>query len=369
MTIAMTGQIVVPHVARWCGVYLDDERGQPVLQQVWHEDEDEMEPLRDALRRTAPAELAGSEDPRLDGTVISIPLETRGREIGWLALGRPPGHRFRGERLLAAETIARRAALAIDNARAHAALSAAGQALQRSLLPASVPEVPGVQVGVVYEPAGEGDAAGGDFYDVFPTGGGRWCFVVGDVCGTGAEAAALTGMARHTVRALMRAGFSIAATLERLNDAILDEGTRARFLTLVCGTLEPVDGGRFRLGLVCAGHPPPFHVVARSGEVRQTGRPQLLLGVLDRVAYTVEEQVLEHGDTIVTVTDGVLERRNGARMLDEEGVIGQLAASRDLPAQAVADQLRQAVVEFADEPSRDDLAILVLRLGSPGSGD
>ena len=121
-------------------------------------------------------------------------------------LGRPAGSPLRDDVLLVTESIARRAALAIDNARAHGALLATGQALQASLLPPSLPDVPGLEVGVVYEAAGEGTAAGGDFYDIFPVENGTWCFVVGDVCGTGAEAAAVTGLARHTIRSLMRAG-------------------------------------------------------------------------------------------------------------------------------------------------------------------
>jgi serine phosphatase RsbU (regulator of sigma subunit) len=119
------------------------------------------------------------------------------------------------------------------------------------------------------------------------------------------------------------------------------------------------------LRLVCAGHPPPFLVC--DGEVRRLGRPQPLLGVVDAVAYVDEEHVLGRGDLLVTLTDGVLERRNGAIMLDDEGVVLELDAARSLSAQAVADRLRRTVVEFAPEPHRDDLAVLALRIGpAPG---
>ena len=157
--------------------------------------------------------------------MLGIPLVARGRRIGQLTLGRPPGDPLHGEALVVAESVARRAALAIDNARAHGELQAVGEALQRSLLPAALPSAPQFDVGVVYEAAGERSLAGGDFYDVFPLGGGRWCFAVGDVCGTGAEAAAVTGLARHTIRALGLAGFPVADILERLNAAILEEGS------------------------------------------------------------------------------------------------------------------------------------------------
>jgi serine phosphatase RsbU (regulator of sigma subunit)/anti-sigma regulatory factor (Ser/Thr protein kinase) len=362
MTMAMTGQIVVPRIARWCALHLDDERGRPVLQQVWHEDERKVEELRAALLDMTPTQiLDGDANPFAD-SMTTIPLIARGRQIGYLTLGRAADDPLGNEFFLVAQSIARRAALAIDNARAHGDLQAVGQALQESLLPATMPTAPGLDVGVVYEAAGEGAAAGGDFYDLFPVGGGTWCFVVGDVCGTGAEAAAVTGLARHTIQALVRAGFPVGATLERLNTAILDEGPRSRFLTLVCGTLQHT-GGKVRLSMVNAGHPPPF-VVGAAGGVRQLGTPQPLLGVVDRLQYTPEELTLDRGDLLVVVTDGVLERRDLTtdHMLDESGLAAELRRVGRLPAQAVAEQIRRLVVDFTDEPQRDDMAILAIRM-------
>jgi serine phosphatase RsbU (regulator of sigma subunit) len=361
MTMAILGQIVVPRMATWCAVYLDDDRGAPVLQQVWHRDERLGESLRAALEQTGPDRIAESKDERLRGAALSIPLQARGRRIGVLTLGRPVGDPLQGEALVVGESIARRAALAIDNARAHGELAAIGEALQRGLLPASIPRAPDFEVGVVYEAAGERSVAGGDFYDVFPVGSGRWCFAVGDVCGSGPEAAAVTGLARHTIRALTLAGFPVAPTLERLNTAIVDEGERSRFLTLVCGILEPERSGRLRLSLVCAGHPLPF-VVRRSGEIDQLGRPQSLLGVVEKVAFVSDEYVLERGDLLVTVTDGVLERREGHRMLEEEGLRADLAHAAGLPPQAVAERIRRLVGDFAPGPQVDDMAVLAIRV-------
>ncbi|MBO0842842.1 MAG: SpoIIE family protein phosphatase, partial [Nocardioides sp.] len=250
-TITMTGQIVVPRLAVWCGVYLNDPRGRPSLRYAWHADENHLDEVREALERWVPEKDVPTR-PELTGEVSVLPLEARSRVIGWLVLGRPTGEHLLGERLLVAGSIARRAALAIDNAIAHAELQEIGQTLQQSLLPVSLPEIPGVDIGVVYQPAGEHNAAGGDFYDFFALGGARWCFVVGDVCGTGAEAAGVTGLARHTIRALMRSGLPLAATLERLNEAIRDEGPRGRFITLVAGTIETTMTGQVRLRMVCA---------------------------------------------------------------------------------------------------------------------
>jgi serine phosphatase RsbU (regulator of sigma subunit)/anti-sigma regulatory factor (Ser/Thr protein kinase) len=360
MTMAITGQIVVPRLATWCAVYLDDERGAPVLEHVWHADEQLVEPLLAALENTSPDQLGDSVDMLLGQALTVIRLVARGRQIGFLTLGRPKDDPLRSEVFIVAESIARRAALAIDNARAHGALLAAGQALQQSLLPSSLEVPPGLEVGVVYQAAGEGTSAGGDFYDLFPVRGGLWCFAVGDVCGKGAEAAAVTGLARHTIRALAHAGFPVPAVLERLNAAILAEGERSRFLTLVCGTLHP-EGRRLRAQVVNAGHPAPF-VVRNSGEVIQLGRPQPLLGVLDHVEYAAEEHVVERGELLVVVTDGVLERRRNDDMLGEEGLGVELSESATLSAQAVAERIRRLVLDFTEEPPQDDMAILVVRV-------
>jgi len=362
MTMSITCQIAVPRIAGWCAIHLYDDRGRPVLQQVWHEDERSNAPLRRLLRDLTPGEIASSTDPLLDGEQLAVPLVARGQEIGVMTLGHASSDGWNPEVALVIESIARRAALAIDNARAHGDLQAVGDALQDSLLPSSVPTAPGLDLGVVYEAAGGPGTVGGDFYDVFSLGRDRWCFVVGDVCGTGARAAAVTGLARHTIRALALAGFPVSDILERLNTAILDEGERARFLTVACGVMHAMPGRRVRLELVLAGHPPPF-LVHGDGSVRQVGRPQSLLGVLDDVRYTTDEIVLNRGDLLVTVTDGVLERRDGNVMLEDEGLAEELRATAGLPAQAVAERIRRLVLDFAQTPQRDDMAVLAIRLG------
>lgn len=366
-TITMIGQIVVPRLATWCAIQTVDDRGVRRLENVWHADERRLDALRDALERIAPAMEPEPGDPVLTGHVATLPLEARGRVVARLVLGREEKDGpLRGELRTVAEAFATRAALAIDNARAHTELASIGRTLQRSLLPPTMPRLPGVDLGVSFEPAGVHNTVGGDFYDVFPAGAGRWCFVVGDVCGGGPEAAAVTGLARHTIRAMLRSGFAIGPTLERLNDAINEEGERGRFLTLVCGTLEAGARSWYQVRLVCAGHPPPFLV--RDGVVSRVGRPQALLGVLDRVDYAEEELRLPRGSRLVTVTDGVLERRSGDRMFDDEGVETELAASVPLSAQGAADRIRRAATDFAGVPSEDDIAVLVLDLGSGGNG-
>ena len=119
-----------------------------------------------------------------------------------------------------AEDLARRAALALDNARLYSQQLHATHALQRSLLPPELPDIPGVELAAAYEAAGDGNEVGGDFYDVFEVAEGRWRFAIGDVCGKGPEAAAVTGLTRHALRILAREGHDVPAVLERLNALI-----------------------------------------------------------------------------------------------------------------------------------------------------
>ncbi|GIH28825.1 hypothetical protein Aph01nite_71350 [Acrocarpospora phusangensis] len=360
MVPAIIAQIVVPRLASWCAVYTAEHRGGPLhLAYLWHADESRTDALRDAL---ADLVLPDGDDPAdlsVNGwQAHAFPLTARGRRLGVMCLGRPD--RFPDETMQLAEDLTRRAALAVDNARLYAQQAAANLALQRSLLPPEEPSVPGLDSAVIYEPAGETNEVGGDFYDLFPVAEGIWRFAIGDVCGTGPEAAAVTGLARHTLRLLAREGYGVAAVVGRLNQAILEEGDRARFLTLLHGEIVVAHGG-LDLRLVSAGHPEALRL-RPSGVVETVATPQSLLGVFPEVRFEAEEVRLGPGDVLLGVTDGVTERRSGSRLLDDDGGLAKLLAECvDLSARAVAERIRRAVEDFAPEPSADDLAILVLR--------
>ena len=137
MTMALTAQVVVPQLASWCAIHLRDGRGHLALRHVWHEDEGRLDDLRAALETTVPD--GTTHDAALEGPVHTLPLTARGRDIGTLMLGRPGAPPLRDEVYGIAEAVARRAAMAIDNARAHGELKAVGEALQRSLLPPAHP--------------------------------------------------------------------------------------------------------------------------------------------------------------------------------------------------------------------------------------
>ncbi|MFB6888778.1 SpoIIE family protein phosphatase [Kitasatospora sp. NPDC056327] len=383
-TLALMAQMAVPTLASWCAVYTNGDHGAPAsLAFVLHEDEDRIDPLRALLDKTpapatgpthgarfwsSPAETADGAgfagEPGLTsllGETVVLPLTARNRVIGLLALGTHAGVRFRQEVLELAEDLSRRAALALDNSRLYSERTATSQALQRSLLPPELPDIPGVEVDVYYQAAGEGNEVGGDFYDLFPIREGTYGFAIGDVCGTGPEAASVTGLARHSLRLLAREGLDAPQVLSRLNAAILDEGSRSRFLTLLYGELTPRPDGSTELSLVCAGHPLPLRL-RTDGRVDRAATPQPLLGVMDDLDLTAERLVLHPGEVLLCVTDGVTERREGLRMLGDDGLAEVLTGCTGLTAGAVALRVQRAVERFAPEPPSDDMAILTLRV-------
>ena len=372
--MALVAQLVVPRLAVWCAVYADEDSGPAC---VWHTDEEQIETLRTHLAQFLPSPavfagpLAGSGPIQVPWTapvaeeVYVVPLVARGRRLGLMVIG---GERIPDWSLELAEELSRRAALAIDNARLYAAQTAMSRALQRSLLPYGLPEIPGVEVAVVYEPAGEGAEVGGDFYDLFdgpPDEASRtvsWRFAIGDVCGTGPEAAAVTGLARHALRILAAEAMPVPDVLDRLNRLILGEGPRARLLTLLHGEISLRGEGRgIRLDLVNAGHPPPL-ILGMDGSIHPATSPQPLLGVLDDIKYESELVLMDPGDVLLCVTDGVTERRSHGRMLgDDRGLERLLASCGGLSAGAVAARVQRAVRDFGTVPSNDDVAIVVLR--------
>ncbi len=374
MLVALAAQIVVPRLAPWCAFYRADEVGGTELTHVWHADERRIGALRDTLLKAPPPPSEGGVRPwaglspapgRLreagGNGVVAVPLRARWRSLGMMVLGGPETGLFSQEIMWMIEDLGHRIALGLDNARMYCRQQAVSEALQRSLLPYAVPEIPGVEHGVVFRAAGEGNEVGGDFYDVFEAGPGRWRFAIGDVCGTGPEAAAVTGLARHALRLLAGEGYGVADVVARLNHAIIEEGVRARLLTLLHGELVPCPGEGVRLTLVSAGHPPPLRL-SPSGAVTAATGAQLLLGAIDDAAFEEEVVDLGPGDVLLCVTDGVTERRGEGRLLDDDdGLARLLAGWTDLSAGAVAERLRQTVESFAPDPISDDLAILVLR--------
>ncbi|WP_349497933.1 SpoIIE family protein phosphatase [Actinoallomurus iriomotensis] len=379
MTMALVSQLIVPRLATWCALFTVRDNGVALPAYAWHADETMVADLRALLDLLPPAPPPAEPGPwegfgpapsegmpptahRVTGDVAhEFPLLARGRSIGMLVVGGPKGARFNRDMLELTEDLAGRAALAIDNARLYEEQADMSRTLQRSLLPPEIPVIPGLDVSVVYEPAGESSEVGGDFYDVFSV-GSRWRFAIGDVCGTGPEAASVTGLARQALRILGREDYAITEVLQRLNALILDEGSRARFLTLLHGEVEPLEDGSARVTYVTAGHPPPLFL-SPAGTVVGDDESDLMLGAFPEAEYSLRTVTLGPGHLLLGFTDGVTERRNGDRLLgDDRGLERILAGCAGLGAGAVAARVSRAVRAFSGEPSHDDMALIVLRI-------
>ncbi len=384
-TVALAAQLVVPRLAAWCAALLPGEDGELSPAYVWHADESLIDALTGLLNEAPAPQVRPGEGPRewsLNASAPSpawdlgsaaaelasdpawcLPLVARDRSLGIFLIGRPREGALAREAVELAEDLTRRVALALDNARLYSEQLQATNALQRSLLPPELPDIPGVELAAGYEAAGEGNEVGGDFYDVFEATPGRWRFAIGDVCGKGPEAAAVTGLTRHALRILAREGHDVPTVLERLNALIVDEGSRARFITLIHGELRPASasGEAAVVSLVCAGHPQPL-VLRSAGGVEAVAEPQPLLGVLDGVTFEQNSFRLSPGDVLLCVTDGVTERRCGDRLLDDDdGLRDLLGDCPDLNAGSVVARIQRTVREFGPDPPTDDLALLVFR--------
>ena len=269
------------------------------------------------------------------------------------------------ERLLADAIEARvEAEVARRDAEWAAALNAnLAATLQRSLLPPVPPVIPGVEVATRYHPALDGLAVGGDFYDVPRLGRKTWGILLGDVCGKGAEAAAITGLVRYAARAAAIQAGGPATVLRQVNDVLrrdqadLDD---PRFATMLFGRLRPRPEA-LEIAFSLGGHPRPF-VVRRDGTVQVVGRPGTLLGVLVDTTFANTTVSLGLGDAFVAVTDGVLEARDDDGRELGDHLASVLAAHAGEAASIIAAAIEDAALAWQPGPPKDDIAIVVIRV-------
>jgi PAS domain S-box-containing protein len=232
--------------------------------------------------------------------------------------------------------------------------------LQQSLLPRALPAVPGVELAARYLAAGEGNEVGGDFYDCYATGGGDWALVVGDVCGKGAEAAALTALARYTLRAASQHTRRPRAVLTELNEALLRDRQDYRFCTVVYVSLTPRDD-RVSACVAAAGHPLPL-VLRAEGDIETVGSPGSLLGIVDTPELVEERVELMPGDALVLYTDGVTEADRAA---GPERLAAVLEGCRGVDAAAIAAAVEADALAAHGGLARDDVAVVVVRPRGP----
>ncbi|RLP96380.1 SpoIIE family protein phosphatase [Micromonospora sp. CV4] len=369
LTMALIPQLVVPRLGQWCAVHTTDEWGRLRLAAASHADESVLPQLHKVLEETGPdsiqarlreASRSAAQIP-LGGPMegFAVPLIARGQRLGTLAVGRHQRHRHDPDEVSVLEDVARRSALAIENARIHAERRRVAQTLQQSLLPPVLPVVDGIGFAAEYVPTGYDAEVGGDFYDVVPLLDGRWLVVIGDVSGKGVQAAAVTGLVRDVIRVLVGDGKPLPEALARLNETLVERGG-GRYCTLALAAVGPGVGDRLDVSLHLAGHDRPV-LLAAGGGAEFVGAGGTALGLLDTITSPTAEISLAPGDSLIFYTDGVTERRRGRELFGTDRLRDAAAPLAGYSADVVAARLRAAAINFSVEPPRDDIAILVLR--------
>ena len=389
-TLARIAELAVPQLADWCAVTLPDvDRLRTVA--VAHADPAKLRFARDYQQRYptpvdapagAPQVLREGVSQLLNGitdevlkhaipdpeqreavsglgmrAVMLVPMLAGGRAIGVISLvSAESGRRFERSDLELAEELARRAGTAVQNARLYRERSHIAATLQRGLLPDALPEIPGLRLASLYRPAGEENLVGGDFYDAFATDSG-WMLLVGDVTGRGADAAAQTGQARHTLRT---AGILLGdpgAVLAQLNQALAERREQSPCTVALVHVV-----GR-TAHVLCAGHPQPLLI--RGGIARAVGHFGPMLGAWTDSTWRADPVELVEGDVLVLYTDGVTDTRGDAERFGDARLLEALRGAASA-ADAVS-AIDRALTKFQRGPQADDTAILALDLPPVGA--
>ncbi len=295
---------------------------------------------------------------------IAVPLVKHGQTLGAIQfVMSSSSRRYTPDDVALAHAVAGRIASSLENHRLHEEQRDIAATLQRSLLPTTLPDIPRLDLAVRYWAAGDANEVGGDFYDVFSLDANRqWAVVIGDVCGSGPAAAALTGLARHTIRASAWHGDAPVEILTALNHAVQRSETNS-FLTATYAVIT-TDGPATHLTLANAGHPRPLLV--KNDDALALGHPGTLLGVLDIVDIKPVTTALHGGDVIVFFTDGATDVPRHS--LDEQrwSELVARAARATTTADEVADNIRDALeVVLPFDQRNDDIALLIVKVREP----
>jgi PAS domain S-box-containing protein len=394
-TLERVAQLAIPQLADWCSVSVPGEDGYLHQVALAHSDParravaeqirerypvglDDPDPVAEVMRTGQPrreavsdklVEAAARDDEHLAllrevgaGAVMMLPMKVGSSVVGVLGFvndkDRRPFDDF--DQRLAGE-IAARAAVAAENARLATARGEIAEALQHGLLPPRLPEMPGWSAAALYRPAGDENRVGGDFYDAFEAGDG-WMLVVGDVTGRGARAAALTALARYTIRAAGTLTRDPLQALGALNRALVE---REDSLLCSAAVLALRTAGPPLAELVLAGHPAPLLVSA--GSVREVGSHGPLLGAFDEPAWEPLRLELAAGDCLLMYTDGVTDARGERERFGEARLRAGLVGVSS-PAAAIA-QVERELDRFCGGKPQDDAAILAVMREQPVAGE
>jgi PAS domain S-box-containing protein len=390
-------RLVVPQLADWCVIHVLDEQGEIVPVALEHTDPAKvagawrsterhpvdrtvevgvagvissrtpllLEEVTDEILQTAARsdeQLAALREAGIVSAIV-VPIVARDRGLGSLTLvSAESGRRYTKEDLDRAMELAARAALPIDNARLYQQTAVVAQTLQRSLLPPELPRIRGVDLAARYFPAGEAAQVGGDFYDAFRTGRRSWALVLGDVSGKGIEAATVTALARHTMRAAAMAVDRPSQILKMLNTALLERTDIDRFCTVVYAHVEP-RFGRVRVTVSSAGHPVPY-IVRSNGTVEAVDCGGTLVGFVEGIALKDAIVDLEFGDKLFLYTDGLLDIRPAEGEFGPEGLVNLLRQTGKRGTETATELIGRTALDLEAGEQRDDIAILALGVKS-----
>jgi serine phosphatase RsbU (regulator of sigma subunit) len=393
-------RLLANRLADWCALDVLDESGQLTRLALTHRDAARVPagvvphalpdpsrsraPLADVLRTGEPLLLTdlpperpagGPVDELLDAqsalfrdlqarAALVVPLAVGRRVLGALTLVRTGERGFTPEDVDLAEDLARRAALAVDNARLHTAQRDVAETLQRSLL-TMLPHVDHITLAARYEPAGRHAQVGGDWYDSFLMPDGCTALVIGDIAGHDVEAAARMGQVRNMLRAIAVDRRDHPDEVLRRLDLAIDAFRAAEFATVVFGRVElldePVGARLFRWSN--AGHPPPLLVHADGHAELLSEEPDLPLGVLPGAPRTEHTRVLPPGSTLLLYTDGLVERRHDQVETGPTRLRQVAARSAGLPVAAFCDAVLAGLAGTHDVS--DDVALIALHVPLP----
>jgi PAS domain S-box-containing protein len=391
-TLQLVARLTVPDLADWCVVDVLDAAGRPHLVAVAHVDPEKIAFARDLRRRyppdpsddrgfyrvvrtgepelypeipealleqtvSDPEQLAAIRDIGMRSVMI-VPMAVAGRTIGVISfISAESGRSFDQADLALAGELARRAAVAVENARLYTERAQAALTLQQTLLPERLPEIAGWQLASSYAAGDTTTDVGGDFYDVIALDGGLMA-IVGDVTGKGVGAAALTSLARYTLATAARFDPSPPAVVALLNEVLVARA-ELLLLTVACAHFVPTPSGAV-MHLTGAGHPSP--VLVRAGQQPTTiGAPGLLLGMSAHAHW--EETIVElaPGDSVLFYTDGVTDTPSATERFGEERLLDAVSGAPVDPA-AMIERVQSAVRAFQVGDVVDDRAMLALQL-------
>jgi len=391
-TVQRVASVAVPALADWCGVDVPGPGGYAQLVALVHSDPEQVALAR-RMRALYPVPLDRGEgiavvmrgessfvrtaidDEELRAyaqderhfemlrqlgmaSVVVVPLAAGGQRLGTLILARGTlGRPFDAADVELAEELGRRAGTAMLNARTYTERAAIAATLQRGLRPPELLAPPGFAVATHYDAAGAFNEVGGDFYDAFTTSEG-WMLVVGDVAGHGAEAAALTALARWTLRSVGQLTRDPARAVEQLN-ATLRDLPQLSLCTSVCAHLRVRADDAATVTLANCGHPRPLLV--RAGEVEEVGCVGPMAGAFDDGEWDCADVVLEPGDTLVLYTDGVVDMVGAEERFGTERLVAALAGPGTSEPDVLVAELAAALETFRRGPQRDDVAIAAVR--------